>query len=67
MMSAVYKTNMLSWIFIVLTHWNNSQRVDMSLPLDTLSRFLANQALLLLHKTTWLAEKQQIPILWYFV
>ncbi len=24
MMSALYKTNMISWIFTVLTHWNNS-------------------------------------------
>jgi hypothetical protein len=27
MMSALYYTNTLSWIFIVLTHWNNSLRV----------------------------------------
>jgi hypothetical protein len=26
----------LSWIFIVLAHWNNSPRVDMSLQSDTL-------------------------------
>ena len=30
MLSALYKTNMLSWIFIVLAHVNNLQ-VDMSL------------------------------------
>jgi hypothetical protein len=31
MMSALYYTNTLRWIFIVLAHWNNSLRVDMSL------------------------------------
>ena len=30
MRSALYETNMLSWIFIVLAHWNNSPRIDMS-------------------------------------
>ena len=30
MRSALYWTNTLSWIFIVLAHWNNSPRVDMS-------------------------------------
>jgi len=27
---------MLNWIFILLTHWNNSLQVDMSLHSDTL-------------------------------
>ena len=31
MMSALYKTNTLNWIFIKLAHRNNSSRVDMSL------------------------------------
>jgi hypothetical protein len=31
MMSTLYKTNMLSWIFTVLAHWNNRQRIEMSL------------------------------------
>ena len=35
MRSALYKTNTLSCIFIVLVHWKNSPRVDMSLPLGT--------------------------------
>jgi hypothetical protein len=38
----------LSGIFIVLSHWNNSPRLDMSLHSDTLSRFRANQSLLFL-------------------
>ena len=46
MMSALYKTNTLnSWIFIVLAHWNNNPRVDMSFYLDILSLFQANQSL----------------------
>ena len=39
----------LSWIFIVLVHWNNSPRVDMSLHSDTLFWFRANQSLLFLY------------------
>ena len=30
MMSALFLTNTLSWIFIVKTHWNNSPQVEMS-------------------------------------
>jgi len=36
MMSALFYSNMLSWIFIVLVHLNNSPRVDMSLYSDIL-------------------------------
>jgi hypothetical protein len=36
MRSALYYTNMLSWIFIVLAHWNNSPWIDMSPLSDTL-------------------------------
>ena len=53
----------LSWISIVLTHWNNSLRVYMSLHSDTLFWFQANQSLLLLLSAVCLAEKQQILIL----
>jgi len=63
MMSKLYKTNTLSWIFIVLAHWNNSPWVDMSLHSDTLFWFRANQSLLLFLSAACLAEKQQIPIL----
>jgi hypothetical protein len=48
---------------IVLAHWNNSLRVDMSLHSDTLFWFWANQSLLFLLNAAWLVEKQQIPIL----
>ena len=52
-----------SWIFIVLSHCNNSPRVDMSLYSDTLFWFRANQSLFLLLNAACLAVKQQIPIL----
>jgi hypothetical protein len=60
---ALYQINLLSWIFIMLAHWNNSQQVDMSLHSDTLVWFRANQSLLFLLNAVCLAEKQQIPIL----
>jgi hypothetical protein len=63
MRSALYYTNMLNWISIVLAHWNNSPRIDMSLYLDTLSWFRSNQSMLFLLNTACLAEKQQIPLL----
>jgi hypothetical protein len=51
-----------------LTRWiNNSQRVDMSLHSDTLFWFQAKQSLLFLLNDAFLAEKQQIPILYSFV
>ena len=43
----VLLTNKLSWIFIVLAHWNNSQWVVISL--NTLSWFKANWYLFLHH------------------
>ena len=41
--SALYWTNTLNWIFIVTAHWINSQRIDMLLHSDTLSWFRTNQ------------------------
>ena len=63
MMSALYSTNTLSWIFIMLAHWNNSSRVDMSLHSDTLFWLRTNQYFPFLLNVACLAEKQQIPIL----
>ena len=63
MRSALFLTNTLSWILIVLAHWNNSPRIDMSLHLDTLFWFRSNQSLLFLLNAACLAEKKQIPIL----
>jgi len=60
----MYQTNMWSWIFIVLAHWNNSQWVDMSLYSDTLFWFWAKQSLLLLLSGACLADKQQFYRLW---
>jgi hypothetical protein len=44
--SALYSTNSLSWIFIVLAHWNNSLWIDMSPYSDTLSWSRTNKSLL---------------------
>jgi len=63
MRSILYKTNTLSSIVIVLSHWNNIPRVDMSLHSDTLSWFRANQPLFFLLNVACLVWKQQIPIL----
>jgi hypothetical protein len=38
MIPALYQTNMVSLIFIVLGHWGNSSRVDLSLHSRTLSQ-----------------------------
>ena len=40
------ETSTLRWIFIVLAHWSNSPRVDMSLHSDTLFWLRANKSLL---------------------
>ena len=58
--SALYLTNTLCWIFIVLAHWINSLWIDMSLHSDTLSWFRANQSLLFLLNDACLLEKLQI-------
>jgi hypothetical protein len=63
MRHALYQTNTLSWIFIVLAHWNNNPQIDMSSHSDTLSWFWAKQSLLFLLNAACLAEKQQIQIL----
>jgi hypothetical protein len=47
-------------IFIVLAHWNNNLRIDMSLHSVTLFWFRTNQSLLFLLNAACLAEKQQI-------
>jgi len=44
MMSTLYKTDIVSWIFVVLGHWNNSPGIDMSLETDTFSWFQVNQS-----------------------
>ena len=54
-------TNTLRWIFMVLAHWNNSLLVDMSLHLNTLFWFWANESLLLFLNAVCLSEMQQIP------
>jgi hypothetical protein len=54
---------MHSDIIVVLAHWSNSPRIDMSSHSDTLSLFWANQSLLFLLNAARLAEKEQIPII----
>jgi hypothetical protein len=39
LLSALYKTNKLSWMLIELVHWKNSPKVDLSLHTDTLLWF----------------------------
>ena len=63
MRSSLDWTNTVNWIYIVLSHWNNSPRVDVSLHSDTLYPFIDNQSLILLINAACLVEKQQIPIL----
>ena len=57
----------LSWIFIVLAHWNNSPRVDMPLHSDTLFRFPIKDSLSLLFSAACIGERQHILIycLWF--
>ena len=66
-MSALYKIKMLSWIIIVLAHWNNSPLVDMSLHLDTLGGFRATQYLLILINAAYLGwrSRYQFFNLWF--
>jgi hypothetical protein len=62
MRSALFYSNTLSWIFIVLDHWNNGSRIDMSLHSNTLFWSSEPTSLLFLLNAACLAEKQQIPI-----
>jgi hypothetical protein len=59
-----YKTNTLNWILIVLAHWNNSPRIDMSLHMHTLFWFRGNPYLLFLLNAACSVEKQQIHQKW---
>jgi len=63
MRSTLYYANTLSWIFMVLTHWNNSLRIAMPPHSDTLYWFRANTSLFFLFYVACLAEKQDILIL----
>ena len=47
-MSDLYLTNTLSWIFIVLAHWNNSPGIDMSPHSSTLYIPIPNQPVFVL-------------------
>jgi hypothetical protein len=56
MMSTLYKINTL------IAHRNTIQQVIMSLKMDTLFWYQANQSVVLLLNAAYLAGKQQIPI-----
>jgi len=62
LMSVLYLINMLSRIFIVLAHWNNSSWLEILLNSDTSSRFWAKQSFLIHLNIVCLEEKQQIQI-----
>jgi hypothetical protein len=47
--------------FIVVAHWNNILRVDMSLHSGHIILIRANKSLVL-RSVAWVAEKQHIPI-----
>ena len=53
---------MLSWNFIMLTHWNNCPRVDTSFNSDISSWFRNNQPLLLLLIAACLAESSKYKV-----
>jgi hypothetical protein len=58
MMFALYLTNTLSWILLVLADWNNSPQVEMSLHSDNIFWLPAKQSLLFLLNAACLANKQ---------
>ena len=68
-MSSLSSTNILHWIFIVLTKLNNSPRANVLLYSDTLPWLWTNPSSLSLHKAAFLAEKQQMPffIVFYLI
>ena len=55
MRSALFLTNTMSWIWIVLAHWNNNPRVEMLLYSDTWFWFRANQYFLFLRNAACLS------------
>jgi len=57
--SALYYTNTLIWICIVLAHRNNILRIDTS---PKISLFRANQSWIFLPNAVCLVKKQQIQI-----
>jgi hypothetical protein len=63
----LYLSDTLSWIFIVIAHWNNSLRIDMSHISDILSWFRANhnQSLLFLLNAACLVARYQFHSLWF--
>ena len=65
MRSVLYYANMLSWISA--SSLKQKAQGDMLIHSDTLFLFSANHSLLLHLNAVCLAEKQEIPILYYSV
>ena len=65
--SAMSSREQVNWIFIVIAHWHNNQWMNTSLHLDTFSWYRINKSLLFLLNAAYLAEKQQIPIIYFWV
>ena len=63
MMVALYQSNTLIWIFIVLANETTVYRYTCRSTPDTLSWFQTNKSWLLILNAGYIAEKQQIPIL----
>ena len=59
-MTVLFVLDQHSISFVVLGHWNNSPRIDMSLHSETLFWFRDSQSLLLLLDAVRLAVKQHI-------
>ena len=67
MMFALYCTNTLVGVFVVLVHCNNYLRVDMSVDSRILFKFRDKHVLLLLLRDACVVEKLEFRILWSFV
>ena len=70
MRPALFQTNTLSWIFIVLAHWNNSLQVIMSLHSGTLFWFQGNQfvcSFSLMLRAYRRSNKYQFYSLWFYL
>ena len=65
MRSTLYLFDTLSWMFIVITHWNNSSRIDISYISNILSWFRANQSLLFLLNAACLVARDTNFSLWF--
>ena len=67
MRSALFQTNTLSCIFIVLAHWNNTPRIDMSPHLDTIAFEPTSRcSFFLMLRVYWRSNKYQFHSLLFY-